>query len=93
MAGKHKVRLGRVVSDKMEKTVVVEVQVAEHHPLYHKTMNKVVKYKVHDEDKMSKVGDVVRIIETRPLSHDKRWRVAEVVVKGEVVEVKPTDIA
>jgi small subunit ribosomal protein S17 len=93
MAGKHKVRTGRVISDKMEKTVVVEVQVAAHHPLYHKTINKAVKYKVHDENKISKTGDVVRIVETRPLSHDKRWRVAEVVIKGEVVEVKPTEIA
>jgi small subunit ribosomal protein S17 len=93
MAGKHKVRLGRVISDKMEKTVVVEVQVAQHHPLYHKTINKAVKYKVHDENKISKTGDMVRIVETRPISHDKRWRVAEVVVKGEVVEIKPTEIA
>ncbi len=92
MAGKHKVRLGRVISDKMAKTVVVEVQVAEHHPLYHKTIQKAIKYKAHDENKMSKVGDMVKIEETRPLSHDKRWRVAEVVVKGEVVEVKPTEI-
>ncbi len=93
MAGKHKVRLGRVVSDKMDKTVTVEVQVAEHHPLYHKTIHKAVKYKVHDEKKESKVGDIVRIIETRPLSHDKRWRVAEIVLKAEVVEVKPTEIS
>ena len=67
MAGKHKVRLGRVISDKMEKTVVVEVQVPAHHPLYHKTIKKSVKYKVHDENKDSKVGDVVKIIETRPI--------------------------
>jgi small subunit ribosomal protein S17 len=93
MAGKHKERLGRVVGDKMEKTVIVEVEVAEHHPLYHKTIKKTVKYKVHDEKKESKVGDVVRIIETRPMSHDKRWRIGEVVLKGEVVEVKPTEIA
>jgi small subunit ribosomal protein S17 len=93
MAGKHKERLGRVVSDKMEKTVIVEVEVAVHHPLYHKTIKKSVKYKVHDENKASKVGDVVRIIETRPMSHDKRWRIGEVVLKGEVVEVKPTEIA
>ncbi len=92
MAGKHKVRLGRVISDKMDKTVVVEVQVAEHHPLYHKTIHKAVKYKVHDEKKESKVGDTVKIIETRPISHDKRWRLAEIVIKGEVVEVKPKEI-
>jgi len=93
MAGKHKVRLGRVISDKMAKTIVVEVQVSEHHPLYHKTMKKSVKYKVHDEKKESKVGDVVKIIETRPLSHDKRWRLAEIIVKSEVIEVKPAEIA
>jgi small subunit ribosomal protein S17 len=93
MAGKHKVRQGRVISDKMDKTVVVAVEVLEHHPLYHKTMKKSVKYKAHDENKTSKVGDVVKIIETRPLSHEKRWRVAEVVIKAEVVEVKPAEIA
>jgi small subunit ribosomal protein S17 len=93
MAGQHKVRMGRVVSDKMDKTVVVAVEVLDHHPLYHKTIKKSVKYKVHDEEKLSKVGDVVKIIETRPLSHDKRWRVGEVITKAEVVEVKPTEIA
>ncbi len=93
MAGKHKERLGKVVSDKMEKTVIVEVEVAENHPLYHKTIKRSVKYKVHDETKKSKVGDVVRIVETRPISRDKRWRLGEVIVKGEVVEIKPTEIA
>jgi small subunit ribosomal protein S17 len=93
MAGKHKERLGRVVSDKMDKTVVVAVEVLDHHPLYHKTIKKSVKYKVHDEEKISKVGDTVKIVETRPLSKDKRWRVGEVVIKAEVVEIKPTEIA
>jgi len=93
MAGKHKVRQGRVISDKMDKTVVVEIQVTEHHPLYHKNIIKSVKYKAHDENKISKVGDVVKIIETAPISHDKRWRVAEVIVKGDVVDIKPTEIA
>jgi small subunit ribosomal protein S17 len=92
MAGKHKVRIGRVIRDKMEKTVVVAVDVAEHHPLYHKTIKKSIKYKVHDEKKESKTGDVVKIIETRPLSHDKRWRLAEVIIKGEIVEIKPEEI-
>jgi small subunit ribosomal protein S17 len=92
MAGKHKVRIGHVISDKMAKTVVVEVEVAARHPLYHKTIKKAVRYKAHDENKTSKVGDMVRIEETRPLSHDKRWRVAEVLVKSEVVEVKPEEI-
>jgi small subunit ribosomal protein S17 len=93
MAGKHKERLGRVVSNKMDKTVVVAVEVLDHHPLYHKTIKKSVKYKVHDAEKISKVGDTVKIIETRPLSKDKRWRVGEVVIKAEVVEIKPTEIA
>jgi small subunit ribosomal protein S17 len=92
MAGKHKVRVGRVISDKMEKTVVVSVEFVAHHPLYHKAIKKSVKYKVHDENKTSKVGDVVKIIETRPLSRDKRWRIEEVVIKGDVVEVKPAEI-
>ena len=92
MAGKRKVRIGRVVGDAMNKTVIVEVEKAEHHPLYHKIIKRAVKYKVHDEKKESKVGDMVKIVETRPLSRDKRWRVAEVVTKSEVVEVKPAEI-
>jgi small subunit ribosomal protein S17 len=92
MAGKHKVRIGRVIRDKMEKTVIVAVDVSQNHPLYHKTIKKSVRYKVHDEKKESKTGDVVKIIETRPLSHDKRWRLAEVMIKGEIVEVKPEEI-
>ncbi|HSW58768.1 MAG TPA: 30S ribosomal protein S17 [Dehalococcoidales bacterium] len=92
MAGKHKERIGQVISDKMAKTVVVEVQVTERHPLYNKNINKSVKYKVHDENKVSKIGDTVRIVETRPLSRDKRWRVAEVITKGEVVEIKPAEV-
>ena len=92
MAGKHKVRIGRVVSDKMAKTVVVEVQVSERHPLYHKNIKRATKYKVHDENMVSKVGDTVKIEETRPLSRDKRWRVAEVIVKSEVIQVKPSEI-
>ncbi len=92
MAGKHKVRQGRVISDKMEKTVVVEVQNTEKHPLYHKNIIRTAKYKAHDENKISKVGDVVKIIETAPISRDKRWRVAEVIIKADIIEVKPTEI-
>jgi small subunit ribosomal protein S17 len=93
MAGKHKERTGQVVSDKMAKTVIVEILVAAKHPLYDKNITKSVKYKVHDENKVSKVGDTVKIVETRPLSHDKRWRVAEVITKGEVVDIKPAEVA
>jgi small subunit ribosomal protein S17 len=92
MAGKHKIRQGRVISAKMDKTAVVEVEVSEHHPLYHKTIKKAVKYKAHDENRTCKVGDIVRIAETRPLSRDKRWRVDEILIKAEVVEVKPAEI-
>lgn len=92
MSNKRKVRIGTVISDKMDKTVVVSVESVTHHRLYKKTLKRVVKYKAHNDDNESKAGDIVRIIETRPLSREKRWRVAEVVKKGEVVEVKPTEI-
>ena len=89
---KRKVRLGQVVSDKMDKTVVVEVAGPKRHPLYKKTIRRVVRYKAHDEKNECQVGDTVRIVETRPLSREKRWRVAEIIAKGEVVEVSPEEI-
>ena len=89
---KRKVRLGQVVSDKMDKTVVVEVSGPKRHPLYKKIIRRVVRYKAHDEKNECQVGDKVRIVETRPLSREKRWRVAEILVKGEVVEVSPEEI-
>jgi small subunit ribosomal protein S17 len=92
MEEKRKTRFGRVVSDKMDKTVTVAVDTPQRHPLYHKTIRRAVKYKVHDEKNECRTGDVVKIEETRPLSRDKRWRVAEIVTKGEVAEVKPGEI-
>ncbi|OGO30490.1 MAG: 30S ribosomal protein S17 [Chloroflexi bacterium RBG_16_56_11] len=92
MEKKRKTRQGKVISDKMDKTVVVAVDTPRHHPLYKKTIRRVVKYYAHDEKKLSKLGDTVKIEETRPLSHLKRWRVLEVVTKGEVAEVKPEEI-
>ncbi|MFC1929168.1 30S ribosomal protein S17 [Chloroflexota bacterium] len=92
MEKKRKTRIGRVVSDKMDKTVVVAVETVKHHPLYKKTIRKVVKYKAHDEDNECKEGNIVRIVETRPLSKEKRWRVAEIITKKEVVEVQPREI-
>ncbi len=89
---KRKIRIGQVVSNKMDKTVVVAVETAKRHPLYRKTFKRVVRYKAHDENNTCKSGDRVRIIETRPLSKQKRWRVAEVITKGEVLEVKPQEI-
>ena len=77
--GKRKVRTGQVVSDKMDKTVVVAVETYRPHPLYKKNIRKVKRYKVHDENNTCQIGDKVRIIETRPLSKEKSWRVAEVI--------------
>ena len=82
--GKRKTRIGRVTSDKMEKTVVVVVETKRKHPLYRKTVSHARKYKVHDEGNTCRVGDVVKVIETRPLSRGKHWRVEQVLSRGEV---------
>jgi len=92
MESKRKIRIGHVVSNKMDKTVVVAVETLKHHPLYKKTFKKVVKYKVHDENNKSMPGDKVRIIETRPLSKQKCWRVDEIITRKEVAEVKPQEV-
>jgi small subunit ribosomal protein S17 len=78
----RKKRIGRVVSDKMEKTIVVAVETKVRHPLYGKTVNRTTKFKVHDEKNEAKVNDRVSIMETRPLSKDKRWRLVEIVEKA-----------
>lgn len=75
----RKVRYGRVVSDKMDKTAVVAVETLSRHPLYGKTVRVTKKYKVHDEDNSCRIGDEVKIMETRPLSKEKRWRVVEIL--------------
>lgn len=92
IATNRKTRVGRVLSNKMDKTVVVAVEVVKRHPLYGKAMKKAVKYKVHDEKNECGEGDVVRIIETRPLSKEKRWRIGEIITKKEAVEVKPGEV-
>jgi small subunit ribosomal protein S17 len=92
MKTKRKTRTGTVISDKMDKTVVVLVESLRRHPLYKKVVRHTSKFKAHDETNACKVGDVVKIIETRPLSKEKRWRVAEVISRKEVVEVEPADI-
>lgn len=79
--GYRKVREGMVVSDKMEKTVVVLIQEQKQHPLYRKVVRSSTRLKAHDESGAG-VGDRVRIVETRPLSKDKRWRVAEILEKA-----------
>ena len=88
----RKTKLGRIVSNKMDKTVVVAVEVSKRHPLYKKTIKRTVRYKAHDEKNECQQGDVVSTVETRPLSKQKRWRVAKVITKGEVVEVQPKEI-
>lgn len=92
MERRQKTKIGRVVSNKMDKTVVVVVETTTHHPLYKKTIKKVVKYKAHDGRNECGEGDMVVIIETRPLSKEKRWRVSEIISKKAVVEVKPREI-
>lgn len=81
----RKVRVGRVVSDKMDKTIVVVVEEAKKHPIYGKTMKRTEKFKAHDENNTAKIGDMVKIMETRPLSKDKRWRLVEVVEKAVIL--------
>jgi small subunit ribosomal protein S17 len=80
--GRRKERVGYVISDKMEKTVVVQVSDLTQHPLYKKTIQRRVRFQAHDEDNVAGIGDLVRIMETRPISKSKRWRVVEVVEKA-----------
>lgn len=85
--------IGEVVSHNMDKTAIVAVEQVSHHPLYRKTVRRVIKFKAHDEKNEAKVGDVVRLIFVRPLSKEKRWKIVEIITKGEVPEVKPQEIA
>ena len=78
----RKTRVGRVVSDKMDKTVVVALVDNVKHPLYKKIVKRTVRLKAHDENNACKVGDRVEVMETRPLSKDKRWRVVEIIEKA-----------
>lgn len=80
--GRRKVRIGRVVSDKMDKTIVVAVEDFISHELYSKRVKRTKKFKAHDENNECTAGDKVRIMETRPLSRDKRWRLIEIVEKA-----------
>jgi small subunit ribosomal protein S17 len=80
--GNRKVRIGRVVSDKMDKTIVVAVETLVRHPLYGKSIKRTKKFKAHDENNECSVGDRVKIMETRPLSREKRWRLVEIIEKA-----------
>ena len=80
--GMRKTRIGVVVSDKMDKTIVVEIRTRVKHPLYGKIMNRTKRFKAHDEENQCGIGDTVKIMETRPLSKDKHWRLVEIIEKA-----------
>ena len=84
--GNRKTRMGTVTSDKMEKTITVSIVTVQQHPLYKKTIKTSKKYKVHDENNEAKTGDVVKIMETRPLSKDKRWTLVEIIQKAKTLQ-------
>ncbi|UOF91903.1 30S ribosomal protein S17 [Fodinisporobacter ferrooxydans] len=81
----RKVRTGKVVSDKMDKTIVVAVETSMKHPLYGKTIKRTKKFKVHDENNSAGIGDTVKIMETRPISKEKCWRLLEIVEKAVII--------
>ena len=82
MQGKRRNKVGRVVSDKMDKTVVVSVERLRRHPIYKRVVRLSSKFKAHDQENTARVGDTVRIEESKPLSREKRWTVVEVVARG-----------
>ena len=82
----RKVRVGKVSSDKMNKTITVRVETVKQHPLYKKTIKTSKKYKAHDEGNTAKTGDMVKIVETRPLSKGKRWQLTEIIHRAETLQ-------
>lgn len=80
----RKTMIGTVISDKMDKTVVVAVETSVRHKMYKKTVKRTYKLKAHDEENACKMGDKVKVMETRPLSKDKRWRVVEIIEKADI---------
>ena len=79
----RKTRVGKVVSDKMDKTIVVAIETSVKHPLYKKIIKRTLRLKAHDENNECSIGDKVKVMETRPLSKDKRWRLVEIVEKAQ----------
>jgi small subunit ribosomal protein S17 len=90
--GQQRVIQGTVVSNKMDKTIVVSVERRKKHRLYHKVMTVTSRYKAHDEANACRLGDLVNIIECRPLSKEKRWRVLDILTRGDVAEIAPESI-
>jgi small subunit ribosomal protein S17 len=78
----RKTRVGKVTSDKMDKTIVVNIESSEKHPLYKKYVKRTYKLKAHDENNDCNIGDTVKVMETRPLSKDKRWRLVEIIERA-----------
>ena len=89
---RRKARVGRVISDKMDKSVVVLVEWRRTHPLYRKSIRRRSKLVVHDADNSCRIGDMVRVIESRPISRTKRWRLAEILSRQEIAELQPDEI-
>ena len=89
---RRKVRIGRVVSDKMDKTVVVVYEWSRPHPIYKKAVRRQTRFSAHDPDNQCTIGDTVRIVETRPMSKTKRWKVAEIISSREIAELQPEEI-
>lgn len=90
---RRKVRVGRVVGDKMDKTVVVSVEWRTSHSLYRKAIRRRTRFKAHDAKNECRIGDLVRMVETRPVSKTKRWRVAEILAREDIAELQPDEIA
>lgn len=82
LRGRRKTRIGKVVSNKMDKTIVVTIADNKKHPLYNKVMKSTYRLKAHDEENACGIGDTVKVVETRPLSKDKRWRLVEIIEKA-----------
>ena len=89
---RRKVRIGRVVSDKMDKTVIVAYGWSAPHPIYKKAMRRETRFMTHDPENQAKLGDVVRIVESRPISKTKRWKLAEILSSREIAELQPEEI-
>ncbi|MSQ27547.1 MAG: 30S ribosomal protein S17 [Dehalococcoidia bacterium] len=92
MREKRKILVGRVVSDKMDKTVVVKIDTRKPHRLYHRIVRSTKRFKAHDEGNVCHIGDLVRLIESKPISREKRWAVIEIVERGDVADIQPAEV-
>lgn len=92
MQANRKTRVGRVVSDKMEKTVVVQIEWSEKHKLYRRVIRRIERFKAHNDGNTARLGDLVKIVETRPISKDKRWSVLTIIERGDVADIQPGEI-